>query len=131
MSIKLIVTKRANDIHVAPEGQSDVWECGKTVAEAIGKWVITHGHIYGPEIVWSDGKTVDTSFGELSEDELFAFANERTGRPMTENEREWCLDQITQAEGHEREHYVGCSNKQLARSVLTAWVDIARDKGTL
>ena len=132
--IKLLVNKRANDIHVCLANDTAVWECGKTVAEAVGKLMQTHGADLGVLIMYptklTDG-VPDAGLGELTEDELFAFANGLTGRPMTQHEREWCLDEISSVEGHERKDYVACDNKQLARSVLSAWVDFCRDKGTL
>lgn len=45
--IELTVTKRSEDIHVCKTGSPAEWDCGKTVAEAVGKWVLTHGEAYG------------------------------------------------------------------------------------
>lgn len=134
--IRLIITRRADDIHCALEGNPGAWDCGKTTAEAVGKWIVTHGADHGVQLVVPGTEGVDPDLpdatkGELNEDELFAFANDRTGRPMNVHEREWCLQEIAKVEGYNRADYEQSDNKQLARGVLSAWVDFCRDKGTL
>lgn len=83
-NIELAVNKRAHDIHVSLVGNPAVWACGKTVAEAIGSFVQTHGADLGITVSYpatlTDG-VPDPGSGQLSEDELFAFANERQVGP--------------------------------------------------
>lgn len=47
MNLRLIIKKRADDYQIYPAGIPSRWECGKTQAEAIGKWFITNGVDYG------------------------------------------------------------------------------------
>ena len=49
--------------------------------------------------------------------------------PMTVDQREWCLTQVASVEGHSREDYEGKTDAELARGVLSAWMDYCRDKG--
>lgn len=51
--------------------------------------------------------------------------------PMSETQRHWCLDEIGQVEGFERQEYEKAADHQLARGVLDAWVSYCRDKGLL
>lgn len=51
-------------------------------------------------------------------------------RPMTPEERAWCSDQIASVEGHEAPP-ADWSDADVAREVLSAWVDYCRDKGML
>jgi hypothetical protein len=63
---------------------------------------------------------------------LRAYENQREGLPaMTAEQREWCLDEIASVERHKREDYEGASDKDLARGVMSAWLDYCRDKGQL
>lgn len=55
----------------------------------------------------------------------------RSGLPLTPAQRTWCLDQINSVEGYRRDDYLGCTDAQLAKAVLTAWSDYCRDKGLL
>jgi hypothetical protein len=51
---------------------------------------------------------------------------------MSEVQREWCLREIDQVEGHYRVDYEGISSdEELARGVLNAWTDYCRDKGLM
>jgi hypothetical protein len=50
---------------------------------------------------------------------------------MTETQREYCLAEIGQVEGYDRAEHVSDTDVQLARNVLGAWTDFARDKGML
>ncbi len=45
--LALVVTKRPHDYHCALAGNSAVWDCGKTVQEAVGAWALAHGSDYG------------------------------------------------------------------------------------
>lgn len=40
--LRLVVTHRGNDIHVCQEGKPEVWDCGKTQFEAVGRWFNAH-----------------------------------------------------------------------------------------
>ncbi len=55
----------------------------------------------------------------------------RSGCALTPEQREWCLDQIGSVEGHKRADYEAEDDKQIGRSVLSAWVDYCRDKGLM
>jgi hypothetical protein len=50
---------------------------------------------------------------------------------MTEEQREWCRDQIASVEGNERDDCDGMGDAAMANGVLSAWADFARDKGLL
>lgn len=50
---------------------------------------------------------------------------------LTDDQRAWCLDEITKVEGYTREEYAGSTDTELARGVLGAWRDYCRDKGLL
>jgi len=50
---------------------------------------------------------------------------------LTDEAREWCLDQIASVEGYERSHYKDEADRHVARGVLDAWTDYCRDKGLL
>jgi hypothetical protein len=50
---------------------------------------------------------------------------------MTIAEREWCLDEIGQVEGYERNEHTQDLDADLARTVIDAWVAYCRDKGLL
>jgi hypothetical protein len=50
---------------------------------------------------------------------------------MTSFQREACLDEIGSVEGYNRNDHVNDSDIDLARTVLDAWTDYARDKGLL
>jgi hypothetical protein len=46
---RIVVHFRVNDCHVHIDGQKGLWDCGKTVTEAIGSLILTHGDcIVGP-----------------------------------------------------------------------------------
>lgn len=53
------------------------------------------------------------------------------GRAMTPGEREWCFQEIDQVEGYCRANHANETDSQLARVVLNAWRDYARDKGMI
>lgn len=54
-----------------------------------------------------------------------------TPPPMTPEQREWCLDEISGVEGYNRLEWFGSDDKTLAKGVLSAWADYCRDKGLL
>lgn len=55
-----------------------------------------------------------------------------TGKKMmTELQRQECIEEICRVEGYSLEDCEGASSQRLARLVLAAWTDYARDKGTL
>lgn len=51
--------------------------------------------------------------------------------PMTEAQRNCCLDEIGRVEGNVRAEHEHLPDGQLARDVLSAWTDFARDKGLI
>lgn len=50
---------------------------------------------------------------------------------LTDEAREWCLDQIASVEGYERSQYEGDADRHVANGVLHAWADYCRDKGLM
>ena len=64
---------------------------------------------------------------------LRAFMERRPGTPaaMTPDQRAWCLAEIGSVEGYVRADYEDVADSALARGVLNAWTDYARDKGAL
>lgn len=55
----------------------------------------------------------------------------RMAAPMTPDQRETCLAEIERVEGYSRGDHERDIDKELARTVLTAWTDYCRDKGLL
>jgi hypothetical protein len=51
--------------------------------------------------------------------------------PMTQDQRQWCLDEIRQVEGYDIKDYMQYSDADLANGVLSAWTDYCRDKGLI
>ena len=50
---------------------------------------------------------------------------------LTPEQREACLEEIALVEGYDRHDYEESDDQELARGVLSAWVDYCRDKGLL
>jgi hypothetical protein len=50
---------------------------------------------------------------------------------MTEDQRNWALDEIASVEGYSRSDYEDADDAMVARGVLDAWTDYCRDKGLL
>lgn len=50
---------------------------------------------------------------------------------LTPEQREWCLSEIGSVEGYARKDYEAAHDVIVARGVLDAWTDYARDKGVL
>lgn len=125
MKIKLIITRRREDIHCALDQHPQFWDCGPTVDAAVGAWIRTHGADFGVELSFPEASftLTDPKQGVLNEDELLLFATGRSGRAMSIHEREWCLQEIDRVEGFDRKNYEQSDNKRLARGVLSAWVD--------
>lgn len=70
----------------------------------------------------------------LAADECICPATERMlrrGGPFTAAQREWCLNEIGRVEGFRREDHIDEDDKQLGRSVISAWTDYCRDKGLM
>lgn len=40
----LVWKLRNRDVHVSLKGDETIWACGKSLDEAIGNWIRTHGH---------------------------------------------------------------------------------------
>lgn len=55
----------------------------------------------------------------------------RTHGKLSDDQREWCLREIDQVEGHSRADFKLCDDATIAAGVMSAWVDYARDKGLL
>jgi|GEM_PF-6120985 hypothetical protein len=49
--------------------------------------------------------------------------------PMTHGQRAWCYGEFLRVEGNTLRMVEGLSDLALARAVLCAWLDEARDKG--
>lgn len=49
--------------------------------------------------------------------------------PMTRGQRAWCIGEFIRVEGNTAGMVEGMSDRDLARAVLGAWLDEARDKG--
>jgi hypothetical protein len=62
---------------------------------------------------------------------LRGYADGRVTMPMTPDQREYCLEQISRVEGHRREDHADDGDSDLARATLGAWTDYCRDKGLL
>jgi hypothetical protein len=62
---------------------------------------------------------------------LRAWAYHGRTEAMTAEQRAWCLGQIRQVEGYASADHVGDSDAALAKVVLGAWRDYARDIGVL
>lgn len=62
---------------------------------------------------------------------LRAYMGKHPMPPMTSEQRAYCLEEIGSVEGYERTDYEACTDEDLARGVLSAWVDYCRDKGLL
>lgn len=66
-----------------------------------------------------------------SEKSLRMFSAGMNSTPMTPEQREECLKEISSIEGYDRADYEHLEDKWLAKGVLHAWVDYCRDKGLL
>lgn len=64
---------------------------------------------------------------------LRAYSAQRYTGPMTPAQRAWCVDEAYRAgEGtYRREELAALSDEDLARTVLSAWVDYCRSQGLL
>lgn len=62
---------------------------------------------------------------------LRAYAEGRVTTPMTPAQREFCLSEIDQVEGHSRQDHETDSDRNLAIATLGAWQDYCQDKGLL
>ena len=49
--------------------------------------------------------------------------------PMTRHQRAWCIAEVARGEGNRRQDVEDLGDQDLARAVLGAWLDEARDKG--
>lgn len=55
----------------------------------------------------------------------------RAGVALTQEQREWCLNEIASVEGHSRKDWESENDADLGRGVLSAWTDYCRDKGLM
>lgn len=53
--MKIIVVKRSYDYMAHIAGNTSIWECGKTQAEAVGKLLISLCKTLGVTIEWLEG----------------------------------------------------------------------------
>lgn len=51
--------------------------------------------------------------------------------PMTNEQREYCLQEIASVEGYDASEYRDDTDADLARATIGAWIDYCRDKGLL
>lgn len=51
--VKIVLTKRAHDIHACIEGEPGKWAAGKTSNEAIGDLIRSHSVSFNIEFAWS------------------------------------------------------------------------------
>lgn len=77
--LKLIVSRQGGVIRCAQAGNSAAWDSGATTAEAIGKWIITHGQPHVLVVVEPNGdatkaEALERSKGTRHETEILAFA---------------------------------------------------------
>jgi hypothetical protein len=49
---KLEIRQRSNDWHVQLEGHPEIWDCGNTLDEALGKWLRTRKGYARVEIIF-------------------------------------------------------------------------------
>lgn len=49
---------------------------------------------------------------------------------LTPEQRTWMLDEVGRVEGYSRDEHEADTDRWLAKTVLSAWRDHARDKGT-
>lgn len=62
---------------------------------------------------------------------LRAYIKDMAPSTMTEEQRKWCLEEIDMVEGYDAKEWDDASDKDMARGVLSAWLDYCRDKGLL
>lgn len=62
---------------------------------------------------------------------LRGYISNGQSRPMSPEEREWCLQEIDNVEGHSRNDHANETDSDLARGVMSAWVDYCQDKGMM
>jgi hypothetical protein len=48
--MKIVVSKRSDDFHACLEGHPELWDCGRTHVEAIGRLILTHRDQFDIEI---------------------------------------------------------------------------------
>lgn len=70
---------------------------------------------------------------DADERALRAWAYNGHAVPMTAEQKAWCADQVRRCSDatDQPDSFDGYTDEQLARAVLSAWVDFARDKGLI
>lgn len=48
--MKIIITKRSDDLHACLDGHPEIWGCGKTSAQALGDMINAHQKTFNIEI---------------------------------------------------------------------------------
>jgi len=67
----------------------------------------------------------------LDEERALRLVMRWTNMSLTRSQREECIREIESVEGYSRDDCEGLSDADVARMVLNAWADYARDKGLL
>lgn len=90
-------------------------------------------------IIWPETECVCVGHPEAAhgcvcppeERALRAWMNGKEMPPMTDEQRQWCVDEIGKVEGYETAGLYAENDADLARTVIDAWVDYCRDKGLM
>lgn len=48
--MKIVITRRSDDYHACLVGRPEIWGCGKTSDEAIGKLISAHAGTFNIEV---------------------------------------------------------------------------------
>ena len=84
-----------------------------------------------PAVAWCCHKAEAECECPPAERALRAYAAGECSVPMTPEQRKACLEEIAQVEGYRPEDHAGDADGDLARAVLSAWVDYCRDQGLI
>jgi hypothetical protein len=86
-----------------------------------------------PETVLDDGWIADAVSSSCvcapEERVLRAWAYCGRTEPMTVEQRDWCLQEMSRTDGYSAADHVNDSDAELARTVIESWVSYCRDKG--
>lgn len=84
-----------------------------------------------PDVACCQGMSGNPGGCECGPQERYLRAVTRGDAILNPGQREWCLSEIDQVEGYSRADYAHEEDDAIARGVLSAWTDYARDKGLL
>ena len=95
--VKIVLTRRAEDVHACIEGEPEIWAAGRTSDAAIGDLIRSHPDSFDIDVVWSDDPhTQRYARGELPEQQRPAEwppidrgTEVRTTKPNHEKRWEW------------------------------------------